>query len=208
MEIASSLQQLDWGVAQRNLPGEDALGDLYVVQPHREGVLFAVVDGCGHGPDAAQAAMLAVTILRDGQENTVHGHLHRCHVALADSRGAVMTLADYNSRRQTLTICGVGNVEATLFRAAPDRSLAAQERALLRLGVVGAQLPTPYASVLRVMPGDVLVMASDGLHPTFDREQALLLSPQRVAEILLEKNYKGTDDAVALVARFREHDHE
>lgn len=190
------------------MPGESLSGDLHVVLPHRHGVMLAAIDGCGHGPEAARAAEMAAASLRQKPESTVISHLNRCHLALDGSRGAVMTLADFNHRDQTLTLCGVGNVETTLFRAAASGGTPPQETALLRGGVVGAQLPEPYASVIPVYPGDVLVMATDGVRTDFGQELALRSQPQRLADHLLEKHYKGNDDALVLVVRFRESEDE
>lgn len=202
METASSPLPLDWGCASRPAPGESVSGDAHVVEPHGRGVLLAVIDGCGHGPEAAHAAKVAATTLRAVPESPADFHLNRCHTALADTRGVVMTLADYNRRQQTLTLCGIGNVEATVFRAAPAAGAPAAESALLRGGVLGAQLPSPYASTVPVHAGDTLVMVSDGVRATFDRDQALLLPVQRLADLILDKNFKGADDALVLVARF------
>jgi negative regulator of sigma-B (phosphoserine phosphatase) len=204
MVTANPLPQIDWAVAQRALPGESVSGDRHVVLTHRRGVMLAVIDGCGHGPEAAKAADLAAHTLRLMPESEVLFHLNRCHLSLTQSRGAVMTLAEFNIGAGTLTLCGVGNVEATLFRAAPRQGVPAEESALLRGGVVGAQLPEPYATIIPVQTADVLVMASDGVRPDFVREQALRTPPQRLADLILEKNFKGNDDALVLVARFRE----
>ncbi len=208
METASTLQRIEWAVAHRPIPGESVSGDRHVALTHRRGVTLAVIDGVGHGPDAAKAADLAVGTLRLQPERSPLAHLNCCHLALAESRGAVMTLAEFNLREQTLTLCGVGNVEAVLYRAAPPAGTPPQERALLRGGVVGAQLPEPYASVMPVHPGDVLMMASDGLRPDFPRELAWLSHLQHLADDLLEKNFRGHDDALVLVARFRSQDDE
>ena len=93
MEIASSLQQIEWAVAQRALPGESVSGDRHVVLPHRRGVTLAVIDGIGHGPEAAKAAELAADTLRLMPDNNLLVHLNCCHLALANTRGVVMTLA-------------------------------------------------------------------------------------------------------------------
>lgn len=206
METASSLHQLDWAVAQRSHPDESVSGDTHVVIPHTRGALIAVIDGCGHGPEAARAAAVAAATLRAQPEGSAQFHLGRCHAALGDSRGAVMTIADYNARQQTLTLCGVGNVETTLFRAAPDAGTPAESSVLLRGGVVGGQLPPLYSSILPVKAGDVLVMVTDGLRPDADREQVLRLSARRLAGLLLDRNFKGNDDALALVVRFPTHE--
>jgi negative regulator of sigma-B (phosphoserine phosphatase) len=208
MEISSPLQRVEWAVAQRTLPGQTVSGDRHVVLSHRRGVSLAVIDGIGHGPEAAKAADLAVETLQLFPEHTPLAQLNCCHLALGNSRGVVMTLAEFNVREQTLTLCGVGNVEATLFRTALAPGTPAREDALLRGGVVGHQLPAPHASVIPVGPGDILVMASDGLRRDFTREPATRSHLQHLADQLLEKNFKGTDDALVLVARFKEQDDE
>jgi len=204
METASSLDRLEWAVAQRTLPGQNVSGDRHVVLTHRRGVTPAVIDGVGHGPEAAKAAELAANTLQLVPESSLLTHLNRCHLALAKSRGAVMTLAEFNLRELTLTLCGVGNVEAILGRAVVPQGSPAQECALLRGGVVGDQLPAPHASVIPIRPGDVLVMASDGLRTDQVRDLAWRSSLQHLADQMLEKNFKGSDDALVLLARLRE----
>ncbi len=47
---------IDWGVATLMLAGERESGDLHLVKPVGTGVLVSVVDGLGHGAEAAAAA--------------------------------------------------------------------------------------------------------------------------------------------------------
>jgi len=54
---------LEWGVAELVLPGQTESGDRYLVTPTPEGGLVAVVDGLGHGAEAAEAAKGAVRSL-------------------------------------------------------------------------------------------------------------------------------------------------
>lgn len=204
METNPPLPQIEWAVAQCPVPGETVSGDCHAVVPHRHGVTLAVIDGIGHGPEAAKAATLAAETLRLFPDYAPLAQLNCCHLALAETRGVVMTLAGFNRRDQSLTLCGVGNVAATLFRAAPGPGTPAREEALLRGGVVGGQLPAPHASTVPVGPGDILVMASDGVRPDFSRELPIRSHLQHLADHLLEKYRKGTDDALVLVARFKE----
>ena len=206
METASALDRIEWGVARQTHPGETVSGDVHVVVPHSRGVLLGVIDGSGHGPEAAHAAKLAVAALQREPESSVTDHLTRCHAALGRSRGAVMTLANFNSRERTLTLCGVGNVEAMLFRAGAAVGSPPKAIAPLRGGVVGEQLPEPYPAVTPVEAGDVLVMASDGLRLDFRQELGLKCTPQRLADTLLQKHARGNDDALVLVVRFRDHE--
>ncbi|HWA25484.1 MAG TPA: SpoIIE family protein phosphatase [Lacunisphaera sp.] len=204
METSSPLQRVDWAVAQRTLPGQIVSGDRHVVLTHARGVTLAVIDGIGHGPEAAKAADLAVEALRLLPENNPLAQITRCHLALGRSRGVVMTLAEFNLRDETLTLCGVGNVDATLFRSVTGPGTPARESALLRGGVVGDQLPAPHASIIPVCAGDLLVMASDGIRLEYPRDLAGRIDLQHLADQLLDRNFKGTDDALVLLARLKE----
>ena len=204
MDTASWSPSLEYGVAQKALPGEAVSGDLHLVLPHGRGVLLAVVDGIGHGREATAAAEIAVATLRARPEDNVLQHFRRCHAALGDSRGVVMTLADHNVREGTLTLSGVGNVEAMLYRPDGQRAGPPRECAVLRGGTVGSNLPEPFASVVLVQPHDVLIMASDGIRTNFGPDLPLRSPAQRLAETILQKHFKGNDDGLVLVARFPE----
>src|ERR1700739_1108618 len=108
---------IDWGVAASTLPGQTQSGDLHLVKPVPTGVLIAVVDGLGHGAEAATAARTAVSTLSEHASESVLALLERCHWALKGSRGAVMSLAFADRQHDTLTWVGVGNVECILLHA-------------------------------------------------------------------------------------------
>jgi len=202
-----SSNPVDWAFAQRALPGEEISGDLPLVQDYSDGVLFAVVDGVGHGPEATRAATIAIEQLRAHAQQSVHSLFNLCHVALNQTRGAVMTVASFDALDRTITWCGIGNVEGLLFRAETPAGAPPSERALLRGGLLGEQLPLFSASVVPVYPGDLMILASDGLRPEFEQDVPVRLPPQRIADHILAKYFKGTDDALVLVARFLESSH-
>jgi serine/threonine protein phosphatase PrpC len=77
---------------------------------------------------------------------------------------------------------------------------------LLRGGVVGYQLPTLRASILPVTWGDVLILATDGIRSGLVEDVTLSHRPQRIAEQILARRAKGTDDALVLVARYLGHE--
>ncbi|MDE3067995.1 MAG: SpoIIE family protein phosphatase [Verrucomicrobiota bacterium] len=192
---------MDWGVAARPLAGQSVSGDLHAVHVFDHSLLLAVIDGVGHGREATAAAQRAAAILGEHGAEPVIALVRRCHEALAKTRGAVMTLASVNVRDSILTWLGVGNVEARLFRADAN-TFPATENLLLRGGLVGLQLPALHASVMPLSPGDLLVFATDGLHTGFDQRINLTETPQQIADGILERHYKGLDDALILAARY------
>jgi phosphoserine phosphatase RsbX len=190
-----------WAAAGRPLPGERESGDKHVAEPFSAGVLFAALDGLGHGDEAALAARAAADMLRPHAGDGVVSLFLRCHQALLDTRGVAMSLASFDAREGTFSWLGVGNVEGVLVRADPDADRP-RESLVLRGGVVGYRLPALRAAVVSVAPGDVLVFATDGLDSAFASEATAGEEPQCLADRILGKWGKATDDALVLVARF------
>src|SRR5258708_50452 len=103
-------QLLDCGIATQPLPGEPESGDQHLIQPFAEGVLVAVVDGLGHGGEAAEAARIAVSTLKQSAGDSVDSLVRHCHQNLLHSRGVVMSLASFHSEDAAMTWIGIGNV--------------------------------------------------------------------------------------------------
>jgi phosphoserine phosphatase RsbX len=192
---------IDWAVAARPVTGQTVSGDLHVVKSFGHCVLLAVIDGIGHGTEADRAAHVAADVLEKHVEDSTITLTRLCHAALAETRGAVMTLACLNFRENTMNWLGVGNVEGRLFRADPN-VLPAHENILLRGGLVGYQLPSLHASVVPMMRGDLLLFATDGLHVGFDQRINLTESPKQIADGIMSRHFKGTDDALVLAVRY------
>ena len=198
-EVTSSPPFLEWGVAAQALPGQATCGDRHVMQVFPSGALVAVIDGLGHGEEAATAAEIAVMTLIGNAHESVITLLNRCHEQLRASRGVVMSMASFNAVEGTLTWAGVGNVEGILRRAGTNVS---DETLLLRGGIVGIQLPPLFASIIPVMPGDTLIFVTDGITPGFAEKLNLRDPPQELADRILAQHSKGTDDALVLIARY------
>jgi phosphoserine phosphatase RsbX len=190
---------IKWGFAARALGGETESGDLHVVATHAGGVLVAVIDGLGHGPEAALASRLAAATLGEHLGESVTVLMAHCHAALQRTRGAVLSLAAIQPDGREMTWLGVGNVDATLYRAGSARYQ--RESLHHRGGVVGYQLPPLRAATLALDPGDTLVFATDGIASTFNGESPLGWHPQDAADHILRVYGKDTDDALVVVAR-------
>ncbi len=190
-----------WGVASRPQPGREISGDLHLVKPLANGVLLAALDGIGHGDEAAAAARAAVEVLEQRPASPLRLLVGFCHTALTRTRGVVMTLAFLDPLASTLTWLGVGNVEALLVRADPAAKPGA-ERVLLRSGLVGFQLPKLRESVVPICAGDLLIFATDGIGPGFSRGWERRTPSQEIADHIMERHFRGTDDALVLVVRY------
>lgn len=192
---------IEVGVNVRVLAGETQSGDQYLVRPYEGGVLVAVVDGLGHGDEAAAAAKRAIEIIEAHAEEGVISLVNRCHRELVRTRGAVIALASVRATDNTMTWMSIGNVEGVLFRA--DTSiLPHRESIFMRGGVVGYNLPPLRASVVPIARGDMFFLATDGIYQNFIDNIRLSESPQQAADRISANFARATDDALVLAARY------
>lgn len=191
---------IEAAVAEAAMPGEDESGDLHLIAPHPGGVLVAAIDGLGHGGEAAEAARTARSTLARDPGADLTDLLVSAHTALARSRGVVMSLVAFVPGG-SLTWLGVGNVEGTLVRA-DERPVRRADSILLLGGVVGFQLPRLRPSTTAVQPGDLLILATDGIAAGYVPELDPDGDPKALADRILAQYRKGGDDALVLVARY------
>jgi phosphoserine phosphatase RsbX len=192
---------IEWDVAQRAFNGQEKSGDCCLVKPFGSSVLVVVVDGLGHGDDAAAAAKIAVDVLEANAPDDIVSLFKRTHEALRQSRGAVMSMALINCPDAKMTWIGVGNVEGLLLRADPDIQ-PQKESLLVRPGVVGGSSPSLDPFVISIMRGDTLVFATDGIRSGFDEAINSHDPPREISANIMSRYSKESDDALVLVARY------
>jgi phosphoserine phosphatase RsbX len=203
MHDAGQVGALEWAIAATPMPGQDVSGDQYVVVDAGDSVLLGVIDGLGHGPAAAEAAFEAIKVLTANAGEPLDALIYLCHQSLAETRGVAMTLARFTFDDGELTWLGVGNVLGVVVRNAPvgSTNLAV---ALVAGGIVGHQLPpTMHIRGASMHPGDVLLLGTDGLRPHFIEDPPLAQEVPSLADDILTRCRKDTDDALILAARYR-----
>lgn len=191
---------IQWGTAGAPIVGETSSGDRGVVVPFPGGALVAVIDGLGHGALACKAAEAAERILVATPRAPVHELVERCHHELRGTRGAVLSLASFDTQHQTMSWLGVGNVEGLLVRA----DHATSEAVAMRGGTLGYNLPRLVPRTLAIHGGDTLVLASDGIRHGFKAEVLASRTPQHIADEVVRRWAKSTDDSCVVVARYEE----
>jgi serine phosphatase RsbU (regulator of sigma subunit) len=185
-----------WAWAGTGLEPES--GDLHAVVAFPGGATVALIDGIGHGREAASAARAAAAVLDAYPGAAPDALFQRCHAALRTMRGAVMTIAAFGTAASSMTWLAVGNVDGVLFRGNGQPA----ETVIPRGGVVGYQLPALRSSTVSVAPGDTVILTTDGIRDGFTTELDLAHDPQLIAESILARFARGSDDAHVVVARY------
>jgi negative regulator of sigma-B (phosphoserine phosphatase) len=195
--------KLEIALAGAAARGHPVSGDLEVVHSFADGsgVLLAVIDGIGHGEQAAVSARLAADTLLRHPQDPPELLLKRCHTALRATRGVVMSIAVIDLRRATVTWCGIGNVIGALYHAGANM-LEGHAELLLRPGVVGlGELPAPAVSAMPLRARDTLIFATDGIGRHFVDGLPPGPGPQDLANEIVARHHRDNDDALVLVAR-------
>lgn len=192
---------IEWAVAELPQPGQSESGDRHLVLSTPAGGLVAVVDGLGHGAEAASAAKVAVMALERSADRPLVQIVRDCHQSLIGTRGAVISAAAFSVADDSMTWLGVGNVEGRLLRAPASRGVP-PEALLVRGGVVGAQLPPLVPRIVRLRRGDMLIIATDGIRSEFLDALLPYQEPQALADHVLARWSTQTDDALVLVVRY------
>ena len=183
------------------LPGQSESGDLCLVKRVGKGTLLAVVDGLGHGQDAASAAHAAVGALDRYSREPLIDLVRRCHEALVGLRGVVLGLAYLDPQTATMAWLGVGNVGGVLLRA--DLGNRPSRITLVpNAGFIGVEQTRPTTRSVPLAPGDTVILYSDGIKDGFAESLALSNTPQEIADFVITRQVKGNDDALVLVARY------
>ena len=192
---------MEFGIAAAAVEGQSESGDIHVVHPTQDGLLLGVIDGIGHGDNAAAVALIASSVLEAYPSDSLETLVQMCHDVLRSTRGAVMSLASIFPRLDQMRWLGIGNVQGMVQRAGALKGTA-QEVLLLRAGVLGAQMPSLQTATVPLHAGDTIVFATDGIRTGFVADVSPLDTPQRCADRILQQHCRGTDDALVLVARY------
>lgn len=188
-----------FAAASRPFHGEALSGDAWQVDWHDTICRLAVIDGLGHGPEAAAAADAATKVLGADPELTPVAAIQECHLALHATRGAAMWVGALDTATAHLTWAGVGNVDARLWQAGHQLRLVGQR------GIVGAVLPTLRAFEQALEVGWLLVVHTDGIRDRFDLEDMPATvrggDPQSLVDGLIADWGRVTDDALVVAVR-------
>jgi serine phosphatase RsbU (regulator of sigma subunit) len=187
-------------VAARPYPGETVSGDAWQVDWDGAVCRIAVIDGLGHGPEAAAAASAAVGALATKPALNPVDAVHCCHDALKGTRGAALLVASIDLSRGQLIVAGAGNVEGRLCQNGGAKQLMTDR------GIVGSVLPRVRPVELELASDWLFLICTDGIRQRFDPQSLLdeSLGGKALAQAVLDGWGRPTDDATVLVAQPRQ----
>ncbi|MEX0719681.1 MAG: SpoIIE family protein phosphatase [Balneolaceae bacterium] len=192
---------VEWSAVNFPIKGEKVTGDDYLVISHNNQVLVSAVDALGHGEEAKKVSQKALKSLKSFKNESLIYLVNHCHAELRGTRGVVMSMAVFDCSEDSMAWIGVGNVEGILFRAQGDKNKI-EENILLRGGVVGYKLPPLKASIVSVLPGDILIFTTDGVSYRYSDQININRSTEEIVQFIASNYVDFSDDSQILVARY------
>lgn len=190
---------LRWQVASQVVPmhaGEPS-GDAvaWLPLPAAGTGLLAIIDGLGHGPEAARAAQAAVQVLAARPDLPLPDLLAALDARLGSLRGAAVGLV--RVAPGALVHAGIGNTRVMRLRGGVLWRLPSQN------GIVGGGLQEPVQlNHLDLQAGDWLLLFTDGLDERLTLPVLLpewTRAPATLCSHLLRQWGSSRDDAAVLV---------
>jgi anti-sigma regulatory factor (Ser/Thr protein kinase) len=181
-------------------PGEQVCGDSWAFACEGELAALMVVDGLGHGPEAAEASRQAVIAFNEEPLVAPRLMLERVHARLRGTRGAAVMTLLADAQAGTLRIAGAGNVLGRLISGVSDRTLLGQH------GTAGVTIRTPEETTTAWPLHALVVLCSDGIETRWKGDTVvptLARDPAIAAALLARDHCRGRDDATVAVLRRR-----
>jgi hypothetical protein len=177
-------------------PHETQNGDAWVVHWCGRACRIAVLDGLGHGPDAAAASQAAVQRLGQAPDAKPTEALQLCHRTLAGTRGAALSVVWIDTESNRLSYAGVGNVEGRIMQR------ASVERLTVYRGIVGAAMPRTREFHVDLSGEWLVLLHTDDVSArmSIDMPNHVPFDPLVLAQGILQHWKRETDDATVVIA--------
>lgn len=188
----------DVGALAVPMHGQEACGDAWSMHADDAGRTLLVVDGLGHGPEAAIAAHAAVRQFQRSRAEPPARIVEALHHALRPTRGGAVAVARIDWAGATVSYAGIGNIAAALVSPS-----GAVRRLVSHNGTAGHNARR-FQAFDYPGAGGLLVMHSDGISAHWSPERYPGLAqahPLLVAGVLYHHHARGRDDASIVVAR-------
>ncbi|MFT4626043.1 MAG: anti-sigma regulatory factor (Ser/Thr protein kinase) [Myxococcota bacterium] len=161
-----------------------------------DGFLLAVADGLGHGAAAHEGAQALVTAVGSAVHEGLPEMIVAANGAAKGTRGGALTVVRMQGRE--LQVCGVGNIIVRLYAGGRMRGVSAHAGTL-----TGRRLPMALRPrTFEVGPGTRLLVCTDGIRSRNLGDETLMgySHPVAAASGVLQRHWRGTDDALVAVA--------
>ena len=194
--------ELEVGAVCLPKTGEEVPGDGWRLEASGDYRTIMVVDGLGHGPNAARAARAATEAFAAQPSEPPGALMKICHAALAATRGAAGAAARVAPAKNHGSFAGVGNIACRVETSGERRQLVSHS------GTLGHVMRRVQEFEFVFPAGALLILHSDGLTTRWscaDYPGLLAKHAGLIAGVLYRDHNRGTDDVTVVVLKNSAH---
>jgi anti-sigma regulatory factor (Ser/Thr protein kinase) len=193
-----STRLLEVGAVCLTIKGEESCGDAWATKSNSNSTVIMLVDGLGHGPDAAVAANQAITIFRQSTTHNPKEILPLLQTGLNHTRGAAIAIAKIAFADNRVSFVGIGNISAIIFDQERSNHLVSHN------GIVGLNAHNFKEFSYPWTQNSLLVLHSDGVatHWSLANYPGLTAKhPALIAGVLFRDYERIHDDSTIVIAK-------
>jgi anti-sigma regulatory factor (Ser/Thr protein kinase) len=194
--------ELEVGAVCLPVKGEEVPGDGWRLEALGDYRTIMVMDGLGHGPNAARAARAATEAFAAHPAATPAALMQISHGALAATRGAAGAAARFSPSKKHGSFAGVGNIACRVEMIGQRRQLVSHS------GTLGHVMRRVQEFEFDFPAGALLILHSDGLATRWSCEDYPGLLGKHaglIAGVLYRDHNRGTDDVTVVVLKNSAH---
>lgn len=187
-----------YGALRLPMRHEEACGDAWHLHADGQAVAMTLIDGLGHGLQAADAAQAGVAAAAQRGTASAPDLINALHAGMCGSRGGAAAVARVDVASGALEFAGIGNISATLCEPTGSRGMASHP------GIVGVQFRKAQPFHFHTTAGTLLLMHSDGLQARWslrDYPGLLHRHPALIVAVLQRDFDRGRDDVGIIALR-------
>ncbi len=181
------------------IPGQKTSGDWTGIEETKEETHFLLMDGLGHGSEAADSSTSVGNYFRRNfnlsPESLWEGMFQEANA----KRGGVLGFGEIHHEKEELTFFGMGNVQAAIYQYGEK-----PKHLISKSGLFGKDQNLPKPQILPFPKGAILVLHSDGLSNVTSKDFPSELYGKEspvIAAYLMHKKIRNTDDASILIIK-------
>ncbi|WP_254509235.1 ATP-binding SpoIIE family protein phosphatase [Anatilimnocola floriformis] len=197
---AHKRSMFEWGTIERPAPHEIECGDTWRIVERGHELSILMVDGLGHGPQAAESAAVAAEVFSVNPFAAPTELLPIADRRLRGMRGATIAITQINACDNKLTYAGVGNIAGHLR----SRTGEWRKGLMSHNGTVGAEMRKVQQIEYDYPEQPLLILHSDGLQTRWLLENypgLINCHPAVIAAVLARDFTRGRDDLTVCVVR-------
>lgn len=182
----------------RPCTGQVVSGDAVFAKLSDTGLLVAIIDILGHGPEAEELATKVLDFLESHCTRDLLHSMRLLHDFMTNTRGGAVGLCYCDIPKETISYVGIGNTVIKKF-GETKTNLPSLD------GTVGLYMRTPKQFSMPICKGDLVILHTDGVSSQFTREQYAAIDKDRpmvVSREIIQRFGKDFDDAACAAFRY------